>query len=76
MYVKANQDCDGTSHVMKAGRVYDVKDRIGQALIAEGLVSASTVEAYTAQTAGPVPEPEPAPEPAPSNRASKRERRG
>lgn len=73
MQVKAMQDCDGHSHVMKAGRVYEVKDRIGYALIADGLC-----EPFTG-----APDPEPAPEPEPepaqrvvSTKASKRERRG
>jgi len=35
MKIRAKEDCDGLTHIMKAGRVYDVTENIGRHLCDE-----------------------------------------
>lgn len=61
MYVRCLRACDGVTHVMRSGRVYEVSPNVGRHLVDQGLCQETTAELYLAQLV-PVREREKRPE--------------
>lgn len=49
MYVRAKCDCDGITHAMRGGRVYDVNDTVGQHLLRTAKAEPATADEYLEQ---------------------------